>query len=112
MRWVVIILSLAAIGIGAWALSGGIGGSVEDRIEDELITRGLPEPMAICMAERMADRLSLSQLRNLERLQAEEGEADLPMTMPAFLERVRRVDDPEVIEVTASSAAICAFGGL
>ncbi len=112
MRWVLIILAIAAIGIGAWAFSGGIERTAEERIESELVARGLPEPLANCMAQRMADRLTLSQLRQLERLRAQEGEADDAMTMPDFLERVRRIDDPEVIEVTASSAAVCAFGSL
>ena len=112
MRKVVIILAVLAIGIGAWVLWEGAGGSVEERLESELVARGLSEPMAACMAERMADRLSLAQLRKLERLGPEEGETDVPLTMPEFLERVRRVDDPEVIEVTAGSTAVCAFGTL
>ncbi|MEC7623232.1 MAG: hypothetical protein VYA25_03500, partial [Pseudomonadota bacterium] len=59
----------------------------------------------------MAERLSVSQLRKLERLEAEEGEADIPLGVVELLERIRRVDDPEVVEVAASSAAFCAFGG-
>ena len=67
--------------------------------------------MAKCLAGRMAERLSVSQLRKLERLQAEKGEADIPLGVVELLERIRRVDDPEVVEVAASSAAFCAFSG-
>ena len=75
-----------------------------------MVAAGLPQPMAECMAGRMADRLSIDQLRKLESLRPEEGEADIPLNIAEFLERVRRVDDPEVLEVSTTSAAICAFG--
>ena len=65
--------------------------------------------MAGCMAERMAQRLSVIQLRKLENLRAQEGERAIPLSIAEFLERVRRVDDGEVLEVAASSAAVCAF---
>ncbi|QKG70021.1 hypothetical protein [Erythrobacter mangrovi] len=94
---------------GGWLLTGGLGRAVENRIESELVARGLTQPMAACMAERMADRLTLAQLRKLEGLAPEEAEAAVPLTMPEFLERVRRLDDPQVLEVTATSAAVCAF---
>ena len=113
MRRVVVILALLlVIGGVLWAtLGGGLRGSVEDRLQTEFVARGVPAPMAGCMANRLAERLSVGQLRQLERLGPEEGEADMPLNMAEFLERVRRIDDPEVIEVTATSAAICAFGG-
>ena len=58
---------------------------------------------------RMAQRLSVLQLRKLENLRAQEGERAIPLSIAEFLERVRRVDDGEVLEVAASSAAVCAF---
>ncbi|WP_341711197.1 hypothetical protein [Erythrobacter sp.] len=99
---------LLALG-GGWLLTGGLGRAVESRIESELVAHGLPQPMASCMADRMADRLTLGQLRKLESLNSKEGEAVAPITVAEFLERARQVDDPEVIEVTATSAAVCAF---
>ena len=112
MKRVAIILAVLVIaGLILWAtVGGGFQGSVEDRLEDEMVAAGLPQPMAECMAGRMADRLSIGQLRKLESLRPEEGEADIPLNIAEFLERVRRVDDPEVLEVSATSAAICAFG--
>ena len=59
----------------------------------------------------MAQRLSITQLRKLENLRAEDGEADVPLSIAELLERVRRVGDREVLEVAASSAAVCAFTG-
>lgn len=87
----------------------GCSATVEDRVERGLVDAGVPKPMATCMAGRMASRLSVLQLRKLARLKPREGEADGPLTISEYLERVRRVDDPEVLEVAATSAAVCAF---
>lgn len=111
-RTLIILIGLALIGIAAWGYFGGFDRVTEQRIETALVERGVPRPMAGCMAARMTERLSLNQLRKLERLRPETGEADIPLTLPEYLERVRRVDDPEVIEVTAAAAAVCAFGGI
>lgn len=59
--------------------------------------------MASCMAERMVHRLSLMQLHRI---------GDLPrareaVSMDAFLYRVRSLRDREILEVSASSAAVC-----
>ena len=111
-RIAVVFALLLVAGLIVWAtIGGGLQGTVEDRLENRMVAAGLPQPMAECLAGRMAERLSVNQLRKLENLRPEEGEADIPLSVAEFLERVRRVDDPEVLEVTASSAAICAFGG-
>ncbi|MBX7501920.1 hypothetical protein K3181_10750 [Qipengyuania sp. YG27] len=111
MKRLVIVLALLAVaGALLWAtVGGGLQGSVEERLQAELVARGLPQPMAECMAGRMAERLSVNQIRKLMKLAPEEGEADIPLNVAEFLERVRRVDDPEVLEVAAGSAAVCAF---
>ena len=57
------------------------------------------------MAERMVDRLSLTQLRKLERLQG----LGQTRSIPAFIAKVRQVDDPEALAVVTSSAAVCAL---
>lgn len=98
--------------IAAVLLLAGCSNLIEDRVADSLVEAGIPAPMAGCMAERMAERLSAMQLRKLARLKPEEGEADIPLTVAGYLERVRRVDDPEALEVAASSAAICAFSDI
>lgn len=110
MRKVVIIIALLAIlGLFAWGALGGLDRVTAGRIESVLTQQGIPQPVAACMGERMAERLSLAQLRKLERLQAQEGEGEMPANMAEFLERLRRVDDREAIEVVGTSAAICTF---
>jgi hypothetical protein len=58
------------------------------------------------MADRMAHRLSLQQLRRLSDL----GEAERSRDLDQFLYRVRSLDDPKIVGVTVSAAALCATG--
>lgn len=91
---------------------GGCAQLMENRVEDELIQSGIPPRMAECMALRLTDRLDALQLRKLTRLAPEPGEPDIPLTVAGFLERAQRVDDPQVVEVAAGAAAVCAFEGI
>ena len=111
-RALIVAALLVVAGVIVWAtIGGGLQSTVEDRLETEMVARGVPQPMAECMAGRMAERLSVAQIRKLEDLRAQDGETQVPLSVAEFLERVRRVGDNEVVEVTASSAAICAFSG-
>ncbi|WP_457309234.1 hypothetical protein [Sphingomonas sp. UYAg733] len=71
-----------------------------------LINAGVPQPVAGCMAGRMVDRLSLLQLRRLSGL----GKAKASRDLDQFLYRVRSLNDPQILRVTTSSAALCAAG--
>lgn len=78
----------------------------EARLRAGLVDAGLAPPLAACMAHRLADRLSLMQLRRI---------GDLPraresLAVPEFLHRVRALRDPEILGVSTSSAALCATG--
>lgn len=96
--------------LGASILTGCVQTIAEDRVRDGLVRAGVPEANADCMAERMAERLSVAQLRKLERIKPLEGERARPATLGEFVTRARRVGDAEVVAVTASSAALCATG--
>lgn len=93
-----------------WLWTGGGQRVTAGQIEAALVANGVPARQAGCMAGDMAERLSVVQLRKLQRLGPEPGEADMPASLSDFLVRVRRVDDPEAIRVTVRSAATCAFG--
>ena len=108
-KLVIAIALLALVGGGLWLWLGGLDKVTAGRIEAVLVEKGIPGPVAACMGTRMAERLTLSQLRKLQNMQAREGESAVPLNMAAFLERLRRVDDVEAIEVVATSAAICSF---
>ncbi len=86
------------------ALAGCVQQIAESQVRSALVEAGLPEPTSACMARRMTDRLSLAQLRKLKALQGPKR------TIPEYVDAVRRVGDAQVLEVTASSAALCATG--
>ncbi|MBY6128132.1 hypothetical protein KUW15_05335 [Qipengyuania aquimaris] len=108
-KTLIILVVLALVGIGLWGYFGGFERVTAARIESALIERGVPQPVAACMGTRLSERLTIGQLRELERLRVREKEAGLPTSTIEFLERLRTVEDAEVIEVVGSSAAICAF---
>ena len=74
------------------------------QVKSAMIDAGLSEGNAACMATRMTDRLSLIQLGKLRKLKGEKR------TLFDYVSAVRKVGDAEAIEVTASSAALCAMG--
>ncbi len=98
MREMAIVLALGAL--AACSPSKLAYGQVKSAMMDA----GLSESNSACMAERMTDRLTLGQLQKLKQLKGEKrGLMD-------YVAAVRRVGDAEAIEVTASSAALCATG--
>jgi hypothetical protein len=96
-RW----LALLAVGMVA---VGCVSKIAEGRVHSALVDAGLSDRNADCMAHRMVDRLTISQLRKLEALQGEKR------SLADYVIAVRRVGDAEVLGVTASSAALCTTG--
>jgi len=83
----------------------------EGRIAAKLQDAGIPGPMAQCMAERWVDRLSIPQLRKIEQLTGDirQQYQDRSLTVVGFIDRIRTLDDPEILRVVTSSAARCAL---
>ena len=97
-------MRLMALAAAPLLLGGCVEKIAESRVRSALVGAGLSEPTSACMAKRMVDRLTSSQLRKLQALQG-------PKRSPAdYVAAVRKVGDPEVFQVTASSAALCATG--
>lgn len=96
--------AMAAVLCASLALSGCVEKIAESRVKSALVDAGLSDPISACMARRMVDRLTIAQLRKLQALQGPKR------TIPQYVEAVRRIGDREVLEVTASSAALCATG--
>lgn len=90
-------------------LAGCVQAIAESRVRSALSEAGLNDRVSDCMAGRMVDRLTIEQLKKLERLKTRAAERD-PVTIRDYLSRVARVGDAEVIGVTSSSAALCATG--
>jgi len=72
------------------------------QVKSAMVDAGLSEPNAACMAERMTDRLSLGQLKKLQKLKGDKR------SLSDYVAAVRRVGDAEALSVTASSSALCA----
>lgn len=84
--------------------SGCVSKLAESRVRTALVNAGIDRANAACMAERMTDRLSIGQLRRLEALQAPKR------SLADYVWTVRRLDDPQLVQVTTSAAALCALG--
>lgn len=94
--------------IAALPLVLATGGCVQDikqdRVKLALLNAGLPEQLSDCMAHRLAQKLSIAQLRRLQAL------GDENRSYFDYLDAVRRVHDPDAMEVLISSAALCRAG--
>ena len=83
----------------------------EGRVASRLADAGLSRPMADCMAGRWVDRLSVFQLKKISSLAEDLREEGRGLTVRRFVERVRRVNDPEIFEVVSTSAVACTLKG-
>lgn len=92
-------------------LVAGCATSVESRVESKLIEAGLSRPMASCMAERLVDRLSRGQLRELGRLASLRDRNLGTMTIDQLLRHLRASVDPQVYEVVTRAGIGCAIAG-
>lgn len=115
MRMLAIVLAIALIGVGVWLFTrdGGVLEQVtEERVEGALLANGVPQPVAECMAPKLTDRLSISQLRSLEKLGPQGGETRIPQTRAEVLDRLRRVEDSEAVSALISVATGCSLSVL
>jgi hypothetical protein len=83
--------------------------SPESRLRTGLEQAGLSPRMSACMAERMADRLSLTQLRKLQSLGAFRKSHSEPMSVDRLLHDLRALGDTEIVAVTGKAALSCSF---
>ena len=70
MRNFLILLFVLLFGVGAFVYFGGFERVTAGRIESALVERGVSQPVAACMGERLSKRLSIGQLRELQQIGA------------------------------------------
>ncbi len=99
MRRAVILAVLLAA-----TVSGCVSKLAYGRVKSALVESGLSDANASCMADRMTDKLTIFQLRKLQALRGEKR------SLSDYVAAVRKVNDPEVLAVTATSAAVCTMG--
>lgn len=112
MRNIAIFLAIILIGIGAWIFlrdDGVLEQVTAERIEQALLDNRVPPAMAGCMAPRLADQLSLGQLKRLERAAPQEGESRVPLSTGEAMARLRRIEDREAVETVVRVAGGCGF---
>jgi hypothetical protein len=80
----------------------------ESQLGTALRAAGLSQRVSACMAERMVDRLSISQLLRLRSLGSLRDER--PGSATEFMRKVRALGDPEIVGVATSSLAVCGLG--
>lgn len=102
-----IVLAALLCGLG---LAGCAETIAESRVRSALVSGGLSDRDADCMAGRMVDRLTIAQLRRLEALAGQSRETLGQLSLPQYIDLVRRIGDAEVIAVTTTSAALCTTG--
>lgn len=85
--------------------------SPEAKVRSALVDAGLSRPIATCMAERMVDRLSLTQLRRLNALAKLPGRDVGRMTVDQLLYQLRALEDPEILTVVSRAGIGCAIAG-
>lgn len=110
MRLTAVLVAILLLGAGGWFVfrDGGLLNHVtEERVADALLLNGVPVPMAECMAPKLTERLSIGQLRSLEKLAPLEGEERMPSSLSGALERLNRVEDSEAVKQLAVVSARC-----
>ena len=95
------ILTVAAV-----ALSG-CANFARPSVSSALVDAGARPAVADCMAVRMTDRLSITQLKKLERIKPASGEKANDLSAAELIGRVNRIGDPEVVTVIAAAGAVC-----
>jgi hypothetical protein len=85
----------------------GCGAVYENRIESALVDAGVREPVAQCVAERMVDQLSKSQIHDIARLK-DKADKNLPKTgMLDFLRRNAGALDTHTVSVLTRAGVVC-----
>ena len=102
MNRALIILPLLAL--------AGCAFTAEQRVNAALQKAGIPPRVASCMAERMASKLSTSQLEQLKTI-AKNREPGEKMSMKHVLRRIVELDDPKIVSVTTRAAITCEIKG-
>ena len=109
--WIALFV-IVAVGGAIWYFAGGTQRVTERRVRTVLTDKGVPPVLAACMAKRMANELTIGQLRALEKLAPREGEPAVPRLPGEAMKRIERVGDPQAVRITMRAGVVCALGNL
>jgi multisubunit Na+/H+ antiporter MnhE subunit len=102
MRRTIVTMITLALSLAACA-------TPEVQIRRSLVDAGLSAAVSACMAQRMADRLTIKQLLRLRALSSLGDKGRAPLTVAQYLHRARALGDPQILEITTSAAVRCAL---
>ncbi|QLC22816.1 hypothetical protein HFP51_11875 [Parasphingopyxis sp. CP4] len=105
-RIIVSLIGLLVVGVLGFFL---IYGTPEQRMRTALVEAGLAEPVADCMAERLAEGLSYRQLWALSSLSIFRDREVADLTIGEFVDATRGLQDREVLLLAGRSGAVCAL---
>jgi len=81
----------------------------EERLRAGLEGTGLSHPMSACMAAKMIHQLSLGELQKLSSLGGLSTRPIGEMSIEELMHRVRALNDPHIVSVTARAGLSCAI---
>jgi len=81
----------------------------EQRLQAGLEGAGLSHPMSACMAAKMIHQLSLGELQKLSSLGGLKERPIGEMSIEELMHRVRALNDPHIVSVTARAGLSCAI---
>ncbi|MCG2840294.1 hypothetical protein L6Q21_04775 [Sandaracinobacter sp. RS1-74] len=93
------------------ALASGCATTKQAQVRSALLDAGLPESMAICMAEPLGRDLSVSQLKSLQRVAKLARSSPTQMTQQQFNDLLKRDLDPETVGVVVRAGLGCFLRG-
>lgn len=105
--WIVVLSALA----GGAVYTGLANPLVAWQVKGALVESGIGENRAECMADRMVERLTITQLWKLRQGMAPQaGEPENAGGLGELFKRLDRVGDGEAVAVLTTSAGLCAIG--
>jgi len=102
-------IAFALPALCAALLLSGCGGA-ESKLRNGMISAGVSETLATCMAKPMAQKLSINQLRKLSSLGKVSRLDPRRTTYDQLLHQVRALGDAEIFRVTTAAALSCTLG--
>lgn len=81
----------------------------EQRLRAGLEGAGLSHPLSACMASKMIHQLSLGELQKLSSLGGLGTRPIGEMSIEELMHRVRALNDPHIVSVTARAGLSCAI---
>jgi hypothetical protein len=97
------------VALAAASALAGCSAAYENRIESSLTGAGLSQPVAACIAERMVDRLSKSEIRTIGRLGEKAKARPAGMSVTEFLAHHRGELEPRTYATLTRAGVVCAI---